>query len=110
MSEHESSGGEDVGVVRADPKCASSKIETRAPSRLTVRPVVEVELRVAIRAQRKGGAVTRIKFDRPPEQAERQGVPVSLKGKCVRVGAQIQIVGSEIVGRPVGGTAGFGGL
>ena len=102
-SEHEGSGGEDLRVVRADPKCSSGKIHTRAPARLTVVcPAVNMELRVAVRRQGKRGPVIRIAADRPLKQIEHLDDAVPLEGVPMRESAQVQIVCSEIVRGPVG--------
>src|SRR5712691_22 len=75
-TENEGSDGENVGVVGAGSERSSSKIDARAPVRLTViRPAIVVEPYVAIRCMGKGGPIMGITLDRPTEQVERKRVP-----------------------------------
>ena len=72
ISENEGSECEDVRVVRADPECLSSKVDTGPPGRFRVfDPASHLELMVTMSRQGESRAVLRIAFYRLPEQVER---------------------------------------
>ena len=98
--QHEGGWCEYLRVVRGGSKCPSSEIDSRTPVRLTiVRPAVDVELSAQECIQGEGRTVMWIAVDRPSEQVEYQGVPVTREGKLVRKSAQIEIIGREIARR-----------
>ena len=60
--------------------------------------------------QAEGGTIARITFERPPEQVERLDDPVLFPRFGTWQGSQKEIVGGEVVRRPLGRTADLGGL
>ena len=62
---------------------------------------------MALRCCRESGAVTRIALNRPLEEPERGDGPLSVPTVQMREGAQVQIVGVQVIGwvdRPIDGS------
>ena len=79
ISEHKGDECEDVRVVRANPECLSSKVDTGPPGRFRVfDPASHLEHLVTMSRQGESRAVLRIAFYRSPEQVERPNDAVLL--------------------------------
>jgi hypothetical protein len=92
---------EHIRVVACDPKRLPGKMDTHEAARLGVLgPAIDVKVVVAPRCQGQGGTVARIALDYSAKEVERNDDPFLLRRVTVGQGAQIQIVGSEVAGRP----------
>ena len=94
---------QDARVVAGHFQCSPGKIDALRTVRLPIQPIT------ADRGQGECGPVTRIARNRLLQKMERFGY-LPCRRPNHRIGAQIEIVGSQIGGRTAGRTGGLSGL
>src|SRR6516225_4776903 len=111
ISEYDRGVGKDIRVAGGIASSLLCKIDCFAAVRLLVfGPTVEIQLAMAECRNSKCRPVTRITLHRLAEQIERGQCASFFPSVCMRTGAQVEVVGGQIIGRTAHGTTDLGGL